>query len=168
MPEEGVSVRLRLPAPFKKEVWKVLKAVKVTCSTFYAIKRQSMSTKKRTNEEKTVGRIAVDDFIIKSSHPDVLQNIREAVLEVSPELCECISYGMPCFWLGENLFYYNCAKNHYAIYPTANGVERFLDELSDYSVTKGTIKIKYSQPIPKELIQRIVLYRLEEVEDKNL
>ncbi|MDF2484594.1 MAG: hypothetical protein K0R46_762 [Herbinix sp.] len=92
----------------------------------------------------------------------ILGNIRAIIKELVPEATEKISYQMPTFYLEGNLVHFAAFKNHIGFYPTPSGIEAFQEELSKYKGAKGSVQFPLDQPIPYELIRRIVLYRLEE------
>ncbi len=110
----------------------------------------------------------IDEYI--SAFPEEIQKellkIREVIKEVAPNAEEKISYQMPAFFQKGALVYFAAFKNHIGFFPTSNGVQAFLDELSEYKTSKGTIQFPYEKPIPYELISRIVKYRVTENELK--
>jgi uncharacterized protein YdhG (YjbR/CyaY superfamily) len=69
---------------------------------------------------------------------------------------------MPAFALHGNLVYFAALKRHIGLYPTSSGIEAFKDELSGYDVSKGAVKFPLGQPLPMELISRIVQFRVSE------
>jgi len=107
-------------------------------------------------------RTTVDEYM--ASLPDdrrfVMQRIRETIRRAAPNAEERISYGMPSFWQGTTLIWYAAANDHIGIYPTASGVAEFADRLVGYSVSRGTIRIPWDQPIPYDLITDIVAFRM--------
>lgn len=86
--------------------------------------------------------------------------------ELLSDADEKISYGMPCFSLKQNVVYFAAFKNHIGFYPTASGVKAFESELVGLKYSKGAIQFPIDKEIPKELVQKIVLYRLVEVQRK--
>ena len=68
---------------------------------------------------------------------------------------------MPAFSLNGNLVYFGAFKNHIGLFPTGEGIEAFKDELSGYKASKGTVQFPLDQPIPYDLIARIVRHRVE-------
>jgi uncharacterized protein YdhG (YjbR/CyaY superfamily) len=74
-----------------------------------------------------------------------------------------MSYGMPTFHLNENIVHYAGYKNHIGFYPSPSGITPFLSELTDYKTSKGAIQFPLNEPFPKELIQRIIKFRAEQV-----
>ncbi|MCA9837323.1 MAG: DUF1801 domain-containing protein [Trueperaceae bacterium] len=108
---------------------------------------------------------SVDEYIATFS-PDtqeLLQSIRDTVLKAAPEATEAISYQMPTFKLkGKNLVHFAAFKNHIGFYPTPNGIEEFKEELSQYKGAKGSVQFPLDQPIPYDLISRVVAFRVGE------
>ena len=47
-------------------------------------------------------------------------------------------------------------------YPAPSGVATFAEELSGYKTSKGAVQFPLSEPLPLELIRRIVRFRAEE------
>lgn len=96
----------------------------------------------------------------------ILQKIRLIVREAAPEAKEKISYQMPTFELHGNLVHFAAFKNHIGFYPTPSGVEEFQAELAPYVSAKGSIQFPLNQPMPYELMERIVQFRVAESLEK--
>ncbi len=107
---------------------------------------------------------SIDEYI--ASFPEDIQALLEAVRATikasAPDAEERVSYQMPTFAQHGNLVYFAALKNHIGLYPTASGIEAFKDELSGYEHSKGAVKFPVSQPLPLELICRIVQFRVSE------
>ncbi|HXJ99059.1 MAG TPA: DUF1801 domain-containing protein [Gelidibacter sp.] len=98
---------------------------------------------------------------------ETLQQIRQIVKTIAPNAEEIISYGMPGYKTnGKPLIYFAGYKNHIGLYATPSGNIGFKNELSQYKQGRGSVQFPLDQPIPYELIQRIVKFRLEENESK--
>jgi uncharacterized protein YdhG (YjbR/CyaY superfamily) len=52
---------------------------------------------------------------------------------------------------------------HVGFYPTGSGVAAFKDELGAYKIAKGSVQFPLGQPLPADLIRRIVVFRVEQV-----
>jgi uncharacterized protein YdhG (YjbR/CyaY superfamily) len=91
-----------------------------------------------------------------------LRKIRETIKKAAPEAIETISYGIPTFKQKKNLVHFAGYEKHIGFYPTPSGIEAFKQELSEYEVTKGTVKFPLENPIPYDLIEKIVKYRVKE------
>jgi uncharacterized protein YdhG (YjbR/CyaY superfamily) len=92
----------------------------------------------------------------------ILEKIRATVKEAAPDAEEAISYQMPTFRLKGNLVHFAAFTTHIGFYPTPTGIEEFEDELSVYRGGKGSAKFSLDQPIPFELISKIVRFRVQE------
>jgi uncharacterized protein YdhG (YjbR/CyaY superfamily) len=91
-----------------------------------------------------------------------MQQIRSLIKSVAPQAEEMIAYGMPAYKLHGPLVYFAGYKNHIGFYATPTGHSAFADELSKYKQGKGSVQFPLSEPIPFELIKRIVEFRLQE------
>jgi uncharacterized protein YdhG (YjbR/CyaY superfamily) len=88
--------------------------------------------------------------------------LRNAIKQAAPESEETISYNMPAFKLGKVLVYYAANKEHIGFYPTPSPISDFKEELSCYKTTKGAIQFPMGEPLPLELIKKIVKHRLNQ------
>ena len=85
------------------------------------------------------------------------------IKEVVPEeTTEKISWQMPTFYLHGNLIHFAAFKNHIGLYPGAEGIEKFKDDFVGLKYSKGAVQFAHEKPLPKELIQKIVKYRVQE------
>ncbi|MBK8048889.1 MAG: DUF1801 domain-containing protein [Anaerolineales bacterium] len=111
----------------------------------------------------------IDEYIADFSPEiqDILQKIRAIVREAVPEAKEKISYQMPTFTLGgKNLVHFAAFKQHIGFYPTPSGTEAFQAEIAGYKHAKGSIQFPLDKPIPYELIEKIVRFRVAETPPK--
>jgi uncharacterized protein YdhG (YjbR/CyaY superfamily) len=93
---------------------------------------------------------------------EILEKIRRTIQESAPNAKEAISYQMPTFKLNGNLVHFAAFKNHIGFFPTPSGISRFKKELSHYETSKGTVRFPLNEPIPFDLIRKIVKYRVKE------
>ena len=72
---------------------------------------------------------------------------------------------MPAFKLdGRFLVSYEAFTRHYSLFPWSDAMVKELgEEMKPYAVGKGTIRFPADQPIPLELVTRIVEFRNREV-----
>jgi uncharacterized protein YdhG (YjbR/CyaY superfamily) len=92
----------------------------------------------------------------------LLKQIRETIHAAAPDATEAISYQMPTFKLHGNLVHFAAYKNHIGFYPVPSGIEAFKDDLSVYKQGKGSVQFPLDEPLPLDLITRIVKFRAEE------
>ena len=112
----------------------------------------------------------IDEYIatFPKNIQSILEELRQAIRNSAPKAEEAISYQMPTFKLNGNLVYFAAFKNHIGFYPTSSAIAAFKEELSDYKVSKGTIRFPLDKPIPFDLVKKIVKYRVKENLDKKI
>lgn len=99
----------------------------------------------------------------KQSQP-ALREIRKIIRETAPQAEELISYKMPAYKLdGKPLVYFAGYEKHIGFYATPTGHEAFAKELAGYKQGKGSVQFPLDQPMPLDLIRRIVEFRVEQV-----
>src|SRR5467141_1628966 len=92
-----------------------------------------------------------------------LEKMRQTIRKEAPEAVESISYQMPTFKLnGKGLVYFAGYKSHAGFYPMPSGVEAFKKELSKYKQGKGSVQFPLAEPVPYDLVKRIVQFRVKE------
>ena len=107
----------------------------------------------------------IDKYIFKfpKEAQEIMQNIRGIVKDAAPDAVEQIAYGMPGYKThGKPLVYFAGYKNHIGLYATPSGHEEFASELSKYKQGKGSVQFPLDQPMPYDLIKRIVVFRVQE------
>jgi uncharacterized protein YdhG (YjbR/CyaY superfamily) len=93
----------------------------------------------------------------------ILEQVRATIKAAAPTAAESIAYGMPAYKLNDRpLVYFAGFKNHIGFYATPTGHEAFQDELSAYKQGKGSVQFPIDQPMPLDLIARIVAFRVNE------
>ncbi len=115
-----------------------------------------------TNERKAPKDI--DEYI--SGFPQevqgILESLRSAIRQAAPEAAETISYQIPTFKMKGNLVHFAAYKNHIGFYPGASGIEAFQKELAGYPSAKGSVQFPLNEPLPLDLIAKIVAFRVRE------
>lgn len=108
----------------------------------------------------------IDEYIAAFPHnvQNRLQEIRNTIKQAAPDAEETIKYAMPAFTLNGNLVYFAGFKNHIGFYPVPSGIKAFEQELSVFKTGKGSVRFPLDQPMPLDLIARIVKFRVQ----KNL
>jgi uncharacterized protein YdhG (YjbR/CyaY superfamily) len=106
----------------------------------------------------------VDDYIagFPPATRRVLEEMRALIRASAPGATEKISYRMPTFVLNRHLVYFAGYDRHVGFYPTGSGIEAFKDELEPYKSGKGSVQFPLGQPLPADLIRRIVEFRVRE------
>jgi len=118
----------------------------------------------------TIQHQSIDEYI--ASFPEktqeILELVRATIQKAAPEATEAIRYAIPTFILNGNLVHFAAFKNHIGFYAAPTGNEAFKEELSVYKGGKGSVQFPIDQPMPLELITRIVQFRVQENIHKTL
>jgi uncharacterized protein YdhG (YjbR/CyaY superfamily) len=79
------------------------------------------------------------------------------IWEVAPDAQERLSYGMPYYEYHGRLIYFSAFKNHLGVYPVGEAAKH--KDLKRYMTGKGTYRFPLDQPMPLDLIKRLVQAR---------
>ncbi|NEW40073.1 DUF1801 domain-containing protein [Nocardia cyriacigeorgica] len=101
----------------------------------------------------------VDTYI--AGFPDdvrpVLNGLRATIRATLPDAEETIRYDIPTYRLHDhNVVHFAGWKHHISLYPVPEGDAELTRALARYQTGKGTLKFPLGEPIPEELIIRIV------------
>ena len=91
----------------------------------------------------------------------LLERIRTTIHGAAPGAQETISYRIPAFTLNGMLVYFAAFRNHIGFYPPVRGDAKLEKALSRYAGEKGNLRFPLDEPIPHDLIERIVRHRIE-------
>jgi uncharacterized protein YdhG (YjbR/CyaY superfamily) len=106
----------------------------------------------------------IDEYIegFPKDVQEILEKIRRTIRKAAPDAGEAIKYQMPTFTLNGNLVHFAAFKKHIGFYPAPRGIEAFKDELSAYEGGKGSVRFPLDEPVPFDLISKIVEFRVQE------
>ena len=109
----------------------------------------------------------VEDYILSfpTEVQERLQLVRQLIKENAPEAMESISYGMPAFRLqGKVVAGFAAFKNHLSYLPHSGHVlDKLPAELAHYSYSTGALRFAIDEPLPKQLVQKLIEIRLEQL-----
>lgn len=116
-------------------------------------------------KSKKAGFTSIDEYI--ATFPEdvqkIMKQLRETIKAAAPRAEEKISYQMPTFTLnGTYLVYFAGWKTHIAFYGAPRGNAEFKEDLSAYETGQGTLKFPLAEPLPFDLITKIVKFRVTE------
>jgi uncharacterized protein YdhG (YjbR/CyaY superfamily) len=92
----------------------------------------------------------------------VLQEVRETIRQAAPDATETISYMMPAFRQHGILVYFAAWKNHIGMYPPISGNKTLEKAIARYAGPKGNLQFPLDEPMPFDLIERIVKLRVKQ------
>ena len=111
----------------------------------------------------------VDDYMsaLPEDRRAVMEQLRHTIRTAAPDATEAIAYNMPAFRLGGRFFLsYEAFKRHYSLFPWTDAmVDELGDALKPYAVGKGTLRFRADEPIPLDLVTRIVAIRRREFDE---
>ncbi len=108
----------------------------------------------------------VDDYMagLPADRQVAMEQLRDTIRAAAPDATEAIAYNMPAFRLGGRFFLsYEAFKHHYSLFPCTDAmVDELGHALKPYAVGKGTLRFRADEPIPVDLVTRIVAIRRRE------
>ncbi|HMO59386.1 MAG TPA: DUF1801 domain-containing protein [Roseiflexaceae bacterium] len=102
---------------------------------------------------------SIDDYLA-ALDPDVraiMEQIRAIVQRTVPAAHETISYQMPAFKLKHVFLFFAAFKKHIGIYPPVQATGDLAQALLPYRGAKGNLKFPLNQPMPYDVIERVVV-----------
>ena len=114
---------------------------------------------------------SVTDYIASKPRPvqTILKRVRSAIRKAIPKAEEGIAYQIAAYTLnGEGVIYFAGWKEHYSLYPIHESlVAAFKKELTGCKISKGTLRFPLSEPVPSDLIERIVRFRVQQLSERE-
>jgi uncharacterized protein YdhG (YjbR/CyaY superfamily) len=120
-----------------------------------------------------MGRAAtVDEYVegFEGRARELLEELRALAGEVVPEANEAVKWGYPA-WVhpsGTILFMVSGHAKHAGVAFTPSTREAFDADLAGFATGKGTVKLPYGEPVPEELLRRMMRFRVREHEDAGV
>jgi len=94
-----------------------------------------------------------------------LTELRNLIKSITPNAQEVFSYQVHCFKQIYMLVGIGATKEHCSLYTMSSKlVKQIKDELKGYKMSGMTLHFKPDEPVPVEIITKIVLLRLQENE----
>ena len=82
----------------------------------------------------------------------------------APEATETLKWGAPAYVMDTILFVFAGFAKHANFVFTPSTREAFAPELAGFKTGKGSVQLPYSDPVPAELLGRMIDYRVQEYE----
>src|SRR5579864_2935105 len=110
----------------------------------------------------------IDDYI--SNFPAdvqaILEKVRATIRHAAPEAKETISYMMPAFKRHGVLVYFAAWAKHIGMYPPISGNKTLEKAIALYAGPKGNLQFPFDEPIPYDLIEKLVKLRVKQDSEK--
>lgn len=110
----------------------------------------------------------IDSYLAGVDEPkrSTLEQLRRSIHAALPDAEECISYGMPAFKLhGQTVAGFAAFKNHLSYLPhSGSTIPSLAGDLAGYGGTKGSLHFAVDQPLPDEIVAKLVRARLRELD----
>ena len=108
----------------------------------------------------------IDEYLDRLDEPkrSTLRRLRHDILAVIPDAEECISYAVPGFKLaGKTVAGFAAFKNHLSYLPHSGSVfAELTEELAGYEKSSGALRFPVDQPLPPELVEKLIAVRLRQ------
>jgi uncharacterized protein YdhG (YjbR/CyaY superfamily) len=106
---------------------------------------------------------SIDEYIANFP-PDeqiILEAVRRTIRNVVPTADEAIAYRMPTFTLdGKSLVHFAGWKHHISLYPVPAADAVLEQDLAPYRSARSTVRFLLRDPIPYDVIERVVVLLL--------
>ena len=115
----------------------------------------------REGQSHNCGKIeTVDQYIDEQDESvrEYLNEVRQIIRSAIPQAQETISWSMPTYRKGRNLIHFAASKKHLGLYPGGEATSVFSEKLVGFDVSKGTIRLPYTRPLPADLIAEIAVW----------
>ena len=114
----------------------------------------------------------VDEFFEQSQDParSTLNQLRAIADRAAPNTHTALKWGSPA-WIhasGTILFIVDGFKHHANVVFTPSTRQAFDEELATFQTGKGSVKIPYTETVPRHLLQRMMAYRIREHEQDGV
>lgn len=81
-----------------------------------------------------------------ASTQKLLRQMRSTIRKAAPAATETMKYGIPTFYLNENLVHYAAFEHHIGFYPTPSAIRAFKTDLARYKSSKGLSNFPLASP----------------------
>lgn len=112
--------------------------------------------------------MTVDEYLsgLPQDQQTVLENLRQTIKALSPEITELISYDIPSFkYKGRQFVAFAAYPTHCNFlimsYPL---MEAFKADLKRFETDKATIRFPYDKPMSASLVRKLIRARMAEID----
>ncbi len=110
----------------------------------------------------------IDDYLatLDDAKRYTLERLRSSIVAILPDAEQGMSYGVPAFKVGgKAVAGFAAAKDHLSYLPHSGSVlGELADDLAGYHASKGALRFAVDNPLPEDLVQKLIAARLTELE----
>jgi uncharacterized protein YdhG (YjbR/CyaY superfamily) len=111
----------------------------------------------------------IDRYLSEIDEPkrSTLEQLRASILRALPGAEQGISYGMPAFRVNGKVVAGFAAFTHHLTYVPHSGsvLDLLGEDLAGYSKTKGALRFAVDEPLPDELVEKLIAVRLRQLSE---
>ena len=108
----------------------------------------------------------IDEYLDRLDDPkrSTLVRLRRDILAVVPDAEQCLSYSVPAFKVaGKTIAGFAAFKNHLSYLPHSGSVfPELAEELTGYEKSLGALRFPVDEPLPPELVAKLISVRLRQ------
>jgi uncharacterized protein YdhG (YjbR/CyaY superfamily) len=112
--------------------------------------------------------VAIDEYLAGASPNSraLLENLRESIHALVPEVEECVSYGMPAFrYRATVIAGFRATSKGCSYYPfSGTTLKTLAHDIEGYSQTKSALHFGPGKPLPVSLVRKLLNARIAEGE----
>lgn len=117
-------------------------------------------------QNRVVSAQEIDQYLDALDEPKrtTLAQLRQTILDITPEAEQGISYGVPAFRVrGKTIAGFAAFKNHLSYLPHSGSVfSQLKDELEGYSTSSGALRFSIDQPLPAPVVEKLIAVRMRQ------
>lgn len=117
---------------------------------------------------KQIKAVSVEEYIalFPTETQKKLASLQRRIKKIAPTCVEGISYGMPAYkYRGKPLVYFAAYTEHIGVYATPVSHAAFSKELKPYKQGKGSVQFPLNEALPLDLIEKMIRYRKQIIDD---
>ncbi|WP_309080429.1 DUF1801 domain-containing protein [Zhihengliuella sp.] len=115
---------------------------------------------------------SVDEYLtgFEGAAAERLADLRALSRATAPDATEVVRWNQPAYLhpSGTILFTFSGHRAHATMVFTPSTLGAFLPELADRRTGKGSVQLPYAEPLPTQLLERMIRHRLREHEDDGV